>query len=207
MLCNYSYWLVWPVQSAKVWNIVIVCLKTGFILNATCLSSRNQISNQNILWCSDTIWCHITWSTLVQVMACCLTAPSHYLNQCWLIISEVLRHSSEGNFTENAKDVCSWYEFENQLKQYYSSQPIREHVFMVQWYGSSLVTKSLKITRVVMMPTLLSLGVLKVIITTSNCTTKVNKLASWHNMTSRNLVSIGSGNWLNILVGLSSGPN
>ena len=23
-------------------------------------------------------------STLVQVMACCLTAPCHYLNQCWL---------------------------------------------------------------------------------------------------------------------------
>ena len=34
-------------------------------------------------------------STLVQVMACCLTAPSHYLNQCWLIISKVLWHSSE----------------------------------------------------------------------------------------------------------------
>ena len=28
-------------------------------------------------------------------MACCLTAPSHYLNQCWLIISKVLWHSSE----------------------------------------------------------------------------------------------------------------
>ena len=26
-------------------------------------------------------------------MACCLTAPSHYLNQCWLIISMVLWHS------------------------------------------------------------------------------------------------------------------
>ena len=26
-------------------------------------------------------------STLVQVMAWCLMAPSHYLNQCWLIIS------------------------------------------------------------------------------------------------------------------------
>ena len=24
------------------------------------------------------------WSTLVRVMACCLTAPSHYPNQCWL---------------------------------------------------------------------------------------------------------------------------
>ena len=34
---------------------------------------------------------------LTQVMACCLTALSHYLNQCWLIISKVW-HSSEGNF-------------------------------------------------------------------------------------------------------------
>ena len=31
-------------------------------------------------------------------MACCLTAPSHYLNQCWLIISEVIWHSPENNF-------------------------------------------------------------------------------------------------------------
>ena len=27
-------------------------------------------------------------------MACCLTAPSHYLNQCWLITSKVYWHSS-----------------------------------------------------------------------------------------------------------------
>ena len=33
---------------------------------------------------------------LLQVMACCLTAPSHYLNQCWLIITEALWHSSRG---------------------------------------------------------------------------------------------------------------
>ena len=32
-------------------------------------------------------------STLAQVMTCCLMAPSHYLNQCWLIISEVQWHS------------------------------------------------------------------------------------------------------------------
>ena len=31
------------------------------------------------------IWCHRSGSTLVQVMAYCLTAPSHYLNECWLI--------------------------------------------------------------------------------------------------------------------------
>ena len=27
-------------------------------------------------------------------MSCCLTAPSHYLSQCWLIVGEVLWHSS-----------------------------------------------------------------------------------------------------------------
>ena len=37
-------------------------------------------------------------STLAQVMACCLMAPSHYLNQCWLIITKVQWCSSEGNF-------------------------------------------------------------------------------------------------------------
>ena len=47
----------------------------------------------NSLAPSDAIWRHRTMSTLAQVMACCLTAPSHYLNQCWLIINWVLWHS------------------------------------------------------------------------------------------------------------------
>ena len=67
----------------------------------------------NSLWPSDAIWRHWTWSTLVQVMAWCLMAPSHYLNQCWLIISEVLWHSPERNFTENAPDIYPWYGLEN----------------------------------------------------------------------------------------------
>ena len=33
--------------------------------------------------------------------------------QCWLIISEVLWHSSGGNFSENAWDFYPWYEFEH----------------------------------------------------------------------------------------------
>ena len=36
-------------------------------------------------------------STLVQVMAWCRQATSHYLNQCWPIIREVFCHSSLGN--------------------------------------------------------------------------------------------------------------
>ena len=41
----------------------------------------------NSLWLNDTIWWHWSWSTLAQVVAYCLTAPSHCLNQCWLIKS------------------------------------------------------------------------------------------------------------------------
>ena len=43
----------------------------------------------NSLWASDAIWRHRSESTLAQVIACCLKAPSHYLNPCWLIISKV----------------------------------------------------------------------------------------------------------------------
>ena len=35
-------------------------------------------------------------------MACCLTAPSHYLNQCWLVIKDVLWLAPESNFTRRA---------------------------------------------------------------------------------------------------------
>ena len=37
----------------------------------------------------DAICWHKTLSTLAQVMACCLTAPSHCLNQCWLVIDVI----------------------------------------------------------------------------------------------------------------------
>ena len=65
------------------------------------------------LWPSDATWQHRSGSTLAQVMACCLTAPSHYLNQCWLINNEVLWHLHEGNFTGNAQEIDPWLEFQN----------------------------------------------------------------------------------------------
>ena len=58
------------------------------------INKRSQgISSLHSLWLSDAIWWQRSGSTLAQVMAWCLTAPSHYLNQCWLIISEVQWHS------------------------------------------------------------------------------------------------------------------
>ena len=65
------------------------------------------------LWPSDATWRQRSRSTLAQLMACCLTAPIHYLNQCWLNISEALRHSTENDFTRNYQDMYLLYHFEN----------------------------------------------------------------------------------------------
>ena len=54
------------------------------------------VSHLNSLWLSDVIY--RSGSTLPQVMACCLAAPSHYLNQCWLIISWVLLSLAKDQF-------------------------------------------------------------------------------------------------------------
>ena len=46
----------------------------------------------NPLWPSVAIWRHISGWTLAQALAYCLTVPSDYLSQCWLIISKVQWH-------------------------------------------------------------------------------------------------------------------
>ena len=46
-------------------------------------------------------------------MAICLMALSHYLNQYWLFISEVLWDSSENNFPVNATATILYYEFKS----------------------------------------------------------------------------------------------
>ena len=53
----------------------------------------------NSWWPSDAIWQQRPGPTLSQVMAWCLMAPSHYLNQCWPLITEVLWYTLESNFT------------------------------------------------------------------------------------------------------------
>ena len=71
------------------------------------LSTQNCKTYSNVFKCpkgvsgkvsGDTIWHQKTGSTLAQVMACCLTAPSHYLNQYWLLMNSVLWHLPENNF-------------------------------------------------------------------------------------------------------------
>ena len=54
---------------------------------------ENQWQTHHTAWVhslrrSDAIWWQWSWTTLVQVMAC-LTTPSHYLEQSWLITPKV----------------------------------------------------------------------------------------------------------------------
>ena len=63
----------------------------------------------NSLWPSGTIWHRRYLSMLLQVMACCLTAPSHCLKQCWL---PILWHSFQGNvylkYSRYQSPCCVW---------------------------------------------------------------------------------------------------
>ena len=51
----------------------------------------------------------------------CLTAPSHYLNECWLIIKAVQWHSSDSNFTRDTPTITkismniTWIKFHSIL--------------------------------------------------------------------------------------------
>ena len=67
----------------------------------------------NTLWFNETIWRRRNWSTLFTVTGCYLTAPSHCLQQCWIIDSESLWHSPEGIVTGKTEDIYFGYEFEN----------------------------------------------------------------------------------------------
>ena len=66
----------------------------------------------NSLWPINTIRQHRYGSTLAQAMAWSLTAPSHYLNQCWLIITQAHWNITEGNFTETVLDITHYKVFE-----------------------------------------------------------------------------------------------
>ena len=52
-------------------------------------------------------------STLAQVMAWCLMTPSHYMSQCWLLISEVLWHSPDSSFIESAQAAILYKQFDD----------------------------------------------------------------------------------------------
>ena len=69
----------------------------------------------NSLQPSDTIWRHGSVLKQAEVTTCYLMVPSHYLNQCWLLISEIPWNSPKNNSTVNAQTIILCNEFEKLL--------------------------------------------------------------------------------------------
>ena len=90
------------IATIKLFKITLHCIESN---NG---SFRTLISLES-LWPNDAIWHLRTWSTLAQVMACCQKAPSHYLDQCWLIVSEA---STCGNCRRLLCDGPTWWHYQ-----------------------------------------------------------------------------------------------
>ena len=107
------------IMSAVLWHSPEgnISVPYDISLEITNLKSLMHLKNQwvNSLWPSDAIWRQMSGSTLAQVMACCLTAPSHYLNQCWLIIRKVEWYASKGKFTRDNSAINHWNYLANQV--------------------------------------------------------------------------------------------
>ena len=101
---------MWP--PAQRWSPTTPACRTAD-LHTSPNTENTHTKDSNSLWPSHTIWWHRSGSTLVQVFACCLMAASHYLNQCWLFVTEILWHPSEGTYRRcsgylSLKWVCKW---------------------------------------------------------------------------------------------------
>ena len=103
-----------PCSDCKKFEQPCVTLR-GYNYTFQIIATFPRVQCVNSLGPSDTIWRWRSWSTLIQVMACCLTAPSHYLNQCWLIISKVLWHSSEDIIIRRFEDTNQYSKIENYI--------------------------------------------------------------------------------------------
>ena len=83
----------------------------------------------NSLWPSDTIWWHRTESTLVQVMAWCLMASSHYLKHCWIFISISQWYSSDVSSLRDTPGInpikLAWTSFIWHFIQIYQGQSVK----------------------------------------------------------------------------------
>ena len=112
---------------------------------------------QNSLWSSEAIWWQRSWSTLAQIMACCLAAPSHYLNQFRLRISEVLWQSPESNFTVSAQTTILYNEFETRTFEITITSPGGEWVHCNSCLGSFFQCHGLSFTQVISYTTFLGL--------------------------------------------------
>ena len=116
----------------RYWRIYVSWPRRNIAWCVYGLRNVKGLHSFNWLWPNDAIWRQRSGSTLAQVMACCLTAPSHCLNQCWLIISKVLWHSSEGIIMRRSEDTNQQNKIENYIFRIAFRSPKGQWVKMYQ---------------------------------------------------------------------------
>ena len=101
ILARCQYGPLRPVSTSNKRQLIVAkwCHIDGLVQDC---SNSSALAMELLQSCTKPlIWHYKTWSVLVQITACCLMAPSHYLNQCWLIISKVQCHSSGVDFPKD----------------------------------------------------------------------------------------------------------
>ena len=102
-------------------------------MKITFLKSQPHIlgANELTLFCFRITWVNslgpndaIQWLRSGEwIRDCCLMAPSHYLNKCWLLICEFQRHSPKNNFTASTQAAILHDEFENYKSKITATSP------------------------------------------------------------------------------------
>ena len=108
MTTEIRYWVSLGRWDRSHGSFVLPILLSCYIHHYRCYHATCIVIIQHvILWCVKFGWLNSLWpsdrrhrsgSGLALAMACCLTAPSHYLNQSWFIIKDVLWYSHESTF-------------------------------------------------------------------------------------------------------------
>ena len=81
----------------------------------------------NSLWSSEVIWWQRSGSTLAYILACCLTVPRPYPNQCWLIINPWVSGGYSSQRASNAERLSDHWPWK-----------LSPHVSLWQWLSNLL---------------------------------------------------------------------
>ena len=95
-------------------GVLVTLVIHGYVSIMCIADAQNEIINS--LWHNGAIWWHQSGSEFAQVMACCLPATNHYLDQGWMDLSRDQWHSPEGNSTASTEALIQYNEFENYTK-------------------------------------------------------------------------------------------
>ena len=115
ILWRMLLWVQWTRIHLKICHLFFILYSSedmpflfqSVFISSTCACMQLFLLSFNSFWPSDAIWQYRSGSTLAQVIACCLTTPSYYVD----LSSKVLCGSWD-NFTK-AYELNPWHLLED----------------------------------------------------------------------------------------------